>query len=317
MKTSSLLAALFLGSSLLTSACTPADKAVTEKDLRLKIQAQNDRKAKKKSKDGGRSNSSSGARIGFFSLSSLILDKEVESVELYRLAAEIDKGDKSNARIKDRQEKDGTVSLVISLDNAEVNYTTTQGSFKTSQKKTYNVLSTADELTVTAANIKQSFDKTNSEKGKTYANLGEENYKISAKEKSDSVLEITLTTKSKVQISKEGQKAFENFNLVVVTEVDKESLATENVKVLKSSGTLTRVKDDGSLVDVKVEGTNHLLKMVGLCNSLIGSSKIVTGKGRELKSTETTVEVLNSSFKTSLGECQKRPTVDLSKLLLF
>ncbi|XGC79629.1 hypothetical protein ACES2L_09850 [Bdellovibrio bacteriovorus] len=313
MKTSSLLAALFLGSTLLTSACTPADKAVTSKDLRLKIQAQNDRKAKKRTQGG---NSSSAVRIGFFAMSSLVLDKEIESVELYRLAAEIDKGEKSNTRIENRVEAEGSVTLTISADNAIVPYTTTQGSFDTKLTKKFDVVSKAGELTVTAKNLKQSMNK--KEAGKTYANLFENDLTLVAKAKSDTVVEITLSTAGKMEIAKEGQKSFENFKLSMVTEVDKASLTTEEVKVLKSAATLTLLKEEGRTVDVKLEGTNHVLKMQGLCNSLTGTSKILTDKkGKAVSANESQVEVTGSSFKTSLGECGKRPTVDLSKLLMF
>ncbi|WII73821.1 hypothetical protein QJS83_08015 [Bdellovibrio sp. 22V] len=315
MKTAQLFSALILSSALLTTACTPKDEAITDPATRNKILEQKNRR------QGKTSNGQKRFQIGFFAISSLLVDKEVEAVELVRLALEKDNGTKSNAKLTDKAVKENGYTAKLSLSSETLEYVTDKGTFKTNVAKNLDVVVAEGKVTISGKKLKQSLDKARAEnEKKTYANLSEESFEVTLQDKAgdDSAALITLTSAGTMNAAVEENGSKENVKIQVALVVDKESLNTENVKVLSTKSVMSLVKNNGRTLDVKIEGENHELSMVGLCNEVKGSAKITTDKkGKFVTFQDETVEVAGSSFKSTIATCGKRPTVDLSRLLLL
>ncbi|MNL25963.1 hypothetical protein D3C87_1474670 [compost metagenome] len=107
-------------------------------------------------------------------------------------------------------------------------------------------------------------------------------------------------------------------NVMIVLTVDRESLRTANVKVLKASHEISWKLNNGRRNSVKTEGENHQIAVANGCYSLTGDSVILTDKTKKILSYKNSqAEVVGSSFKTVAGQCGSRPTVDLSRLLVY
>ncbi|MEN0059041.1 MAG: hypothetical protein AAGB31_09415, partial [Bdellovibrio sp.] len=193
MKTLSLFLSLGF---LLTTACTPADKAVTDNDTRLRLQT-------KKSTGGSKT---SNFKIGFFSLSALMMDKEVEAVELARLALGFDKGEKSQSVLTIQSEDETTLQGLLVLNSDSRSYSTNKGSFITQQKKTLNIIvnkapsaEKSEILTVVGKGLRQSVDAAPKNSG-TYINFNEKDFYLTVKSKDgyEEVLLVTLRSRGAV-----------------------------------------------------------------------------------------------------------------------
>jgi hypothetical protein len=133
-------AALFLTSlvslSLLLTACQPEDKdlagapEVATKCPRCKIKGESQQK-------GYPPGSAAAKGPGYFAVSAIIVEKEVEAVQLVRLAMGLD--DSAAARYSvDVKKENNTVA--IASDSKPLEYQTEQGAFKTSVKKTLSAV---------------------------------------------------------------------------------------------------------------------------------------------------------------------------------
>lgn len=325
MKKSAFLSTFVVSAVLLTSACTPADRPVTDSNMRLKIQAQNARK------NGGGGRPSGGAgqgkpyQVGSYQVSALLMDKQVEALELVRLAMQIDDGTKSSAKLKDKTETANGYSAKISLNSAPLAYNTDKGDFVTAVNKAFNVIATSEAnqegatLTLTSEGTsKQSLDKKGG--AKTYVNLVEQTISVQAGPQGQDAGKMWVRYKSAGGLNglanSSGFK--ENFEITLNLEIDKASLASDEIKVLKMAGELSFLKENGRAFKVTLEGENLKLVAEGLCNSLVGTSQIKSDKnGKKISYSESAVEIAGSNFKMSFAECGKRPTVDLSRLLPY
>lgn len=317
MKTTNFFSFLFLASTLLTSACTPADKAITNPEMRAKIQAQNARKS------GGGAIQGKGYQVGSYQVSSLLMEKQIEAIELVRLALLVDDGTKSNSKLKDKTETPEGYTAKLSLNSAPLAFNTDKGEFVTALNKNLNVVvnreAGKDALTVKLSNegaAKQSLDRKNS--GKAYVNLIENSLDVIAEAHLQDRTRLLIQLKSSGGINGYANNGGfkENFDVSMNLEVDKASLEASQVKIFKVTGELGFRKQDGKVFKVSIEGRDLLLSAEGLCNTLVGKSTIKTDRnGKVILFTEEQVEVSGSNFKMNLAECGKRPTVDLSRLL--
>lgn len=308
-------AALFLTSlvslSLLLSACQPEDKdlandpAVADKCPRCKI------KGKPQTKQ-----QNNGARgPGFFALSAVMVEKEVEAVQLVRLAMGLDDAATSGYTV-DATSKNGTVTLVS--DSKPQQYQTEQGGFKTSVKKTITALVPANPtdgvlVDIVAGNFSQSVDRVEQ---KQYLNWNEASYTLKLQEsKSPDELILSLITAGTFR-SAAGTSPF---GLGVVMRLDKASFMTGTIKVLEAKNRLKyQGKPNSKDTVIELSGTNHEIVNNGQCYSLNSESTILTDRAKKkLVYKDSSAEVVGSSFKTSAADCESRPTVDLSRAFVF
>lgn len=314
MKTS-FISTLFLTTTvLLTSACTPEDKAITDPATRAKIMAQNNKKA-----GGGQKKT---FKLGGYQVSSLLMDKQIEAIELVRLALQADDGSKSRSQIKDKLENANGHTAILSLDAAPLVYTQANGDFKVTVNKSLKVslvqnLTAGDwNLSLTAsAPVKQSLDRSNPTK--LFANLFEKSFEVTANTIEQNEVKIVLKSSGDLNGLTEDKSSFkETFEMNVTVLLDKNSLSSDLVKINKVVGRMEFKKATGKPFVVEIQGGEQSLKASGFCNTLVGSSVITTDKNaKKIVFTEQQVEIPETFFKAQLVECGKRPTVDLSRLL--
>lgn len=318
MKTAQILSSLFVASVLLTSACTPADKAVTDSDNRRTFQEKFNRKA-----GPGGGSQSKAYRLGGYQVASLLMDKQVEAIELVRLALDIDDGSKSRTQKKEKVESAEGYSALISMNSAPVAFTTGKGDFlsKTNKNLVQKYTQTAGEpawgLKLTNnGQAKHTVDRQGAQKA--YVNLFEDTFEVVAQATSADEKDLVIELKSSGDVNgRSGQDSFkESFEMKVTVQVDKASLLTETVKIVKMNGELSFKKPDGGFFKVAIEGKGQELKAQGLCNKLVGTSVIKSDRsGKKIVFSEDEMVIDGTNFKMSLGDCGKRPTVDLSRLL--
>lgn len=309
-------AALFLTSlvslSLLLSACQPEDKdlagtpEVADKCPRCKI------KGESQSKQQNRPNQT----IGFFALSAIMVEKEVEAVQLVRLALGIDDGVASGFVSDRKRSSEGLVSFVS--DSNSKNYDTELGPFKTSVKKAFSAtLGEKSAVTIDAEKFSQSVDRRNV---KNFVNWVENKYDVTLSESVANPNEMDLILKSSgtfVLGNTFGISVPVPFDLMVVMRLDRNSLSTGSIKVLKAENTFSFV-NKGKTTTVKLSGENHEIVSNGKCYSLNGQSTILSDKAqKKIVYTDSSAEVPDSSFKTPAAACESRPTVDLSRAFVF
>lgn len=316
MKTVQILSSLFLASALLTSACTPADKAVTDSQTRLTIQQKLNRKG------GGGAGTNKAFMLGGFQFASLLMDKQIEAIEMVRLAILADDGTKSGTQRKNKTDSAEGYTALISLDSAPLSFTTDKGQFESKTTKNLNVAFTQEagqdawQLKIyneKGSSSKQVVDLKNA--GKKYINFFESTYKIEAAAKSLDQKDLVIDLETSGNLN--GTAGVGNYDMKVTILVDKDSLLTESVKIKKMTGMLNfKAKEGGKVTEVQISGNQLELKPQGLCNVLLGSSVIETDpKKRRVEFTEDAVAISDTKFKWSFAECSRRPTVDLSRLL--
>lgn len=322
MKTAQIFPIILISTTLLTSACTPPDKAVTDSKTRSDIQAQNVRKSGGGRSGGFGSGQKKTGKLGDFQLSALLMEKQIEAIEMVRLALQIDNGSKSNVKLKDKVDGAAGYSAVISLDPAPLMFVTSKGDFESKVSKNLNVSFIQEPgqegwglRIVTDRQTKQTVDLKKAQKDqKAYVNFMEKTYELVAESKSQELKEITIELKTSGYLN--GSAGVGNYDLKLSVTVDKESLRADVVKIITTTGQLNFTAPEGPVKEAKIAGKNQELKAVGLCNTLLGSALISSDfKKRKVEFTETQVRISETSFKWDLAECGKRPTVDLSRLL--
>lgn len=318
MKTAQILSSLFVVSALLTSACTPADKAVTDSKNRQIFQE----KFNRKGGQSGGADSNRSFTLGGFQFASLLMDKQIEAIEMVRLAMLVDDGAKSGTQRKNKVDSPEGYTALISLDSAPLLFNTDKGQFESKSSKNLNVAFTQQpgqdswQLKISSekgSSPKQVVDLKNA--GKKYINFFESTYKIEAESKSLDQQDIVIDLETSGNFN--GSAGVGNYDLKVSILADKESLLSGTVKIKTMKGKMTyKPKEGGQVTETEISGAGHELKSQGLCNVLLGSSVIVTDpKKRKVQFTEDMVSISDTKFKWEIAECSRRPTVDLSRLL--
>lgn len=308
-------AALFLTSlvslSLLLSGCQPEDKdlagtpEVANQCPRCKI------KGKPQTKQ-----QNNGARgPGFFALSAVMVEKQVEAVQLVRLAMGLDNSETSGFSV-DNTRGNGMVTLVS--DSKPQEYQTEQGGFKTSVKKSLTAsvpVNPTDGVLVdiVAGKFSQTVDRLEQ---KQYLNWNEDSYTLKLEEsKAPDELILSMITAGTFR----SAAGLVPFGLGVVMRVDKASFKTGKIKVLEAKNRMAyKFKPTSKETVIELQGTNHEIAYNGQCYSLNSESTILTDKAKKkLVYKDSAAEVVGSSFKTSAADCESRPTVDLSRTFVF
>lgn len=310
-------AALFLTSlvslSLLLSACQPEDRdlakdpAVAEKCKRCKIKGESTSNESKFNTVRG---------PGFFGLSAVMVEKEVEAIELVRMAMGLDDATAAGYTA-DTTSKAGTVVLVSNSQPQE--YKTEQGTFKTSSKRTLTAVVHANPkegvlVEITGVKLLQSVDRLEQ---KQYLNWGEDTYAVKLEESKLSADELVLSLVSAGTYRTAA--GLNPFALTIVMRLDKSSFMTGAVKVIEAKNRLTyKYKPGAKDTLIELEGANHEIVNNGQCYTLNSISTILSDKTqKKMVYSNSAAQVADSSFKTSAAACESRPTVDLSRAFVF
>nr|BFD63373.1 hypothetical protein BdHM001_20540 [Bdellovibrio sp. HM001]BFD67259.1 hypothetical protein HAGR004_22810 [Bdellovibrio sp. HAGR004] len=318
MKTAKLLSAVFLSSALLTTACTPKDEAITDKATRDRIIAQNNRKSGKGKKTGGQRTE---FRYGSYSIASLQAEKVVEALEVIRLSLGHAEALPANYSKSEETKSGDLLQLSLNSATAPVAYSTKHGNFQVTVKKNWKVQALADAngvkslIAETAKNSVSVDQKDISEK--TYVNFKEDAAKISLVADAEGKAKVTVTGNGFMNISKKNVTGKETFTYSLEFTIRLDQLADGKIDLENASGEFVGVRKNGKNWVTSISGLNAKVTLDGQCNDVEGSVKI--GKGdrpRVLQMTKSGAVVEKSSFDTDLGQCGRRPVVDLSRLLL-
>lgn len=307
-------AAFFLTSlvslSLALTACQPEDRdlagtpEVSEKCPRCKI------KGKPQTKQ---QNFPSARGPGFFALSAIMVEKQVEAVELVRLAMGLDDAATSGYMV-DKSGANNAVTLVAS--NKPLQYQTEQGTFKTTVKQSLTAVVSATPVdavlvSIEGKDLKQSVDRIGQ---KQYLNWTENSYTLKLQESKKSADELDLSLVSMGSFNTAAGTS--SFALRVNMRVDRLSLQSGTVKVLEATNSLTYMAKKETIINLI--GTNHEIVNNGECYSLNSVSTILTDKTqKKIVYADSAAQVADTTFKTSAAACESRPTVDLSRGFVF
>lgn len=319
MKTANLLSALFVSGVLLTTACTPKDKLVTnDPAMRAKIN-------KKVIKQN---NSNKKFQFSAYPMAVLLLEKQIEAVTLLRTAL----GENLPAgrtQLQDKVESEAGYTGRLVWNSSPYNYSTDKGHFKSTIVKALavNILQQPDENGLLAQLIKEgaetdrqsqakyAVDK--SDGSKTYANLFENIYELSlSQDLSDqNIYNVKLLAKGHLNGASAGSRSSEDFELTLDFQVEKTSFETTAVRITKTSGTLTFLKERPFSISILAK--DSVLEVQDRCHRLHAQAEILDQRNPTIvayKGDE--VSVGTSRFKGQKAACGQRPTLDLSLLFL-
>lgn len=258
---------------------------------------------------------------GFFALAAFAVEKEVEAIEIARLALGVDSVEKSNY---DSQLNDAGETILTSRKIVDM-YDGNNGTVTSISNKAFLV-----EASPSAENqnqiVKVSSAKTNSQFTSSVGTIEtilvlEKNYSLVVESVDSEKLQITLQTEVIVHQRNSkfaGNETVYPYNLKVSLMVDRESLRHDTISVLSASHDIAWKLASGKSNHVETKGENHKVVSAGGCLSLTGDSVILTDRTKKVLSyQDSKAEVAGSSFKTVAGQCEKRPTVDLTRFLIF
>ncbi|WP_413942871.1 hypothetical protein [Bdellovibrio sp. HCB-162] len=322
MKTAYIFSALLISSALLTSACTPQDKAVVDKNLRATIQQQNARKA---GKGGGATQRNPNQfSLTDYGLSAFLIERQIEAVELVKLATGSLDATKTQYALEKLADNDkGLKQAKITAAKENLEYATEDGAWKTKASKSLDV--THGELNgdlgveIKAAGLKYSVDTADKNKKRFYVNLVDNVYELALVPSKDNKDAYELVVK--IEGSLGGAKGAGNVNnkisMDLAMTIDKASLQTSEVKILSMNSSMKYPGSNDRVFNSGVSGANVTMKIEGLCSELIGKVKGSAGpkKTYDVVAGNEQIQIKNEIRK--LVTCGKRPTLDLSRLLNF
>ncbi len=318
MKTSKLVPALLISSLLGFTACTPRDVKVVDEKTRLKINSK---------KGGGAPRSQSGDfSLGNYALSSFLVEKQIEAIELVKLATGSIANNRTQLGVTALADgADGSKNVTITSSKDVLEYTSNGAGWIAKANKTLNVNFTLKDgaletLKATGANLKSSVDSSDTEK--TYVNLAESTYELNVSPASNvEALTIELKSAGNISGAKGGKNVPNAVTVAVTLTVNKASLATDVVKILSVKAAMTYPGPNGKVYNSNLDGIaagDVTLNVDGLCNTLSGTMNASAGPKNKY-TVQFTGEQINVAGKwnKTLATCGKRPTVDLSRLQLF
>ncbi|MEK2645876.1 hypothetical protein [Bdellovibrio sp. BCCA] len=320
MKTAYIFSALLISSALLTSACTPQDKAVVDKNLRATIQQQNARKA---GKGGGATQRNPNQfSLTDYGLSAFLIERSIEAVELVKLATGSLDATKTQYALEKLADSDkGLKQVKITGAKENLEYANEEGAWKTKAMKsldgTHGELNGDLGVEIKAAGLKYSVDAT--DKKRFYVNLVDNVYELALVPSKNNKDAYELVVK--IEGSLGGAKGAGNVNnkisMDLAMTIDKASLQTSEVKILSMNSSMKYPGSNDRVFNSGVSGANVTMKIEGLCSELIGKVKGSAGpkKTYDVVAGNEQIQIKNEIRK--LVTCGKRPTLDLSRLLNF
>lgn len=332
MKTASFLPILLVSSSLMVSACTPKDIPVTDPNTRAKILEQNNKK------NGGKNGPVIEFRIGGFSAVAVLLDRQIEALEVIRLATSKNRTEKSQYKVKqDSSEiKVGELagySTILTADKDTLNYSgVDQGDFKASLSKTWkvDVLFKDDKLvsiSAVAEKSKTTVDKTNANK-KTYLNVEDEKLVVTLKkvesQSNDHLYELVATSEGKLNGSLEGNRNKGSLQSTLKFQFGIQDLeylqGTERSKIAASKleGSITFTDEKGKENKNVIAAGENEVNLDGLCSYVSGKVNFKSGSlQKNMILDDEKIVVETTKYKVPLAPCGHRPAVDLSRLFVW
>lgn len=316
-KTSKIISIFTLSSFIGLSACTPRDVKVVDDNTRLKISS---------TKKGGGSQPVAGEfSLGNYALSAFLAEKQIEAVELLKLTSGSLAASKSIYTVTPQADRgDGSKSTVLSSTKDILEYATDVGAWKAKTNKVLTASWVEKEhglVSLQIKGVKLNSSTDSSDKDKTYVNLFEDSYDLavsSADESSPNIL-VTVNIEGAIGGAKGGKNSPNKISVKLKMTVDKSSLATSQVKIVKAEAGMTYPGPNGKTFNSAFDADNLLVNVDGFCHSLDGSVNASAGPKNKyvVKFDDEKISVVGKNWNNKLASCGKRPTVDLSRLQVF
>jgi len=319
MKTSALFSALFVSASLLTTACTPRDVAVTDPNTRAKIEAKNARKSGKQTAGAGE------FRIGGYSGVAVLADRTIEALEVVRLATAVDKAEKSQYKVSEKTAlKDGEgYTVTLSAANNALQYDVAGVEYKSTLSKKWEVTVKTVEnkiqsVTAKVQNSKTSIDRITQGKGKTFLNVYESEIQLSlaAREGSD-LYDISLTSKGNVNGKLNDASNNGAVESTVKFVVDGTSLESGKANVTNFDGKFVFTKKDSDKPNTSSAKGEFTVDLDGFCHTAQGKLTMGGANPKNMVLSKTEIVVEGTKYKVNTATCGKSPTVDFSRLFVW
>lgn len=320
MKTSVLFSSILASLTLLTAACTPRDVPVVDKNKRAAIQAQNNRKS---GGGGGSRTGAGGSQSGEFTLrnygiSSFLVDRHVEAIELIKLVTgTMDAGKTSFAVEKAVPGQDGALKTTLTSKDFSMEYVSEEQAWKFWQSKTFNATFATQGNEITSLKVlqkeplKMKIDA--ADKKRFYVNLFEDSYELNLRPVGENY-EITVITQGNLSGAKGGANSPNKVGVKIKMLVSKDSLETSEVKIVSVESKMTYPgKNKEFSVDLKAN--NVLVNVDGNCHTIKGSFNAKAGNsGFDVAFDGSDKFKINKKVEVKMPLCGKRPVVDLSRL---
>ncbi|WP_374073744.1 hypothetical protein [Bdellovibrio bacteriovorus] len=320
MKTSHIFSAIVISSALLTSACTPQDKAVVDKNLRADIQAQNARKAGGKGGGGAQKNTNEFS-LNDYGLSAFLVERQIEAVELVKLATGSLDATKTQYAVEKLADNDkGLKQVKITSTKENLEYANEDGAWKIKAQKTLNVTYSESNgdlgVEIKASGLKHTVDAT--DKKRFYVNLTDNVYELSLTPSKDAALYDLAVN---IEGTLGGAKGSGNKNNAVAVkikmQVEKASLLTSQVKIVSYEANMKYPGSNDRTFNSDLKGSDVTMKVEGLCSEVQGTVKASAGPKKTYDVVLGNEQIQIKNMTKKLATCGKRPTVDLSRLLNF
>ncbi|QDK38246.1 hypothetical protein [Bdellovibrio sp. NC01] len=314
MKTSKLIPALFVSSLMGLAACTPRDVKVGTDDQRAKIRQLNN-------KGNGKANQKNANEFSLsnYSLSSFLMEKQIEAVELVKVAISGDTEARKTQYVVEagQDREDGAKTAKITSVYQGYTYQSNDAAWVAKASKSINVVYTMkdgllESLSATGANVNSTVD--NPDAKKTYVNLEEETYAVKATSVDAANLKIELKSAGQISGSKGGKNVPNAVTIAVTVVVDKASLLTSDVKIVSMDAAMTYPGFNGKTFNSNLKGGALALNLNGMCNKLVGTVDASAGPKNQYKVTFAEDSITIKGWVKDLATCGKRPTVDISRL---
>lgn len=319
MKTAQNLFALLISSLLLTTACTPQDKAVVDKNLRADIQAANARKA-----GGSRSQgNSTDFSLRDYGLASLLVERQIEAVELVKLAMGSLEDVQTQYAVEKQSADEQGLEKVLIKNKDPLEFANEDGPWKTVVLKNLEASvkqseqETLVDVKATGRN-KVSIDSLDKDKKRFFVNLIDSSYELKLiSTKDPSQYQLTVSAKGSIEGAKGSKNSKSDVDFEISMLIDKASLQSSEVIVLSSAAKVNYPGVNGRTFFSEVKASDVKIKVTGLCSEMVGSVTVAAGPKKTFKAELGQEEIKINQAAKKLATCGKRPTVDLSRLLFF
>jgi hypothetical protein len=301
------------------SACGPRDVKVVDDFTRLKI---------KSSRGASKLKTTNEFVLGNYALSSLLIEKQIEALEIVRLSRGNLDSTKTQYTVtavegSEANIADGKKQIILKSTQDVLDFANSDGSWRNNLSKVVAVSLAEKEGQLVALEAKASQSKTNLqsvENEKIYTNLTEENYLLTLKfnEQNPELALLNLKIEGTLDVAKGTEVSANKFNLNVQISVDKDSLKSEIVKIVSSSATIFYPGYAGKTFSLKLNGTDLTVNGSGLCMAMNGAVDATTGNNSKFKIDlgQESIIVSDKKWTKTLATCGKRPDVDLSRFLI-
>lgn len=316
------LSLLALCSTFLMTGCTPPDNAVTDRDTCAKIRNCANTKG---ARAGSQSrNSNDGFSLMNYPLTSYLVERQIEAVELIKLTTGSADPVKTQFKV-DRagMDKEANVEKVFINHANQITYANYEHDWKTNNIKSYEAVYRLEEGTLAFAEISKKgnskFTTDSTSKSKHYVNLFDDTYvlMVSLDAQDANVLNVDLNVVGTIAGALGAANKTYPIGLKIKMQIDRGSLDSDRVRIIKSTANMTYPGPRNQTFNSDLTAEDLIVNYSGLCSYADGEAQAQAGPKNSYRValSQDKIEVLGKRWERELAECGKRPLIDLGRFL--